>query len=313
MNTSRLRFFYLTTLLCFSVHAACGDSDAGADAGTDDASSMDAAGATGTASAADLDSGETADAGTASAASTAGGSDADGSSGPVPETTGETAMLVDLGSAGDFLILAKSGISTVPPSMLVGDLGISPADGTYLTGFSLTADASGEFSTSAQVTGQIYAANDAPPTPTEMTTAIGDMELAFDDAAGRPADVTELGAGAIGGMTLEPATYAWGTGLSIATDVTLDGSATDVWIFQVAGDLVMESGTSVILSGGAVPEHVYWQVAGLVDLGTTAHLDGVVLTRTAITLRTGASVNGRLLAQTAVDIDQSTIVQPAGS
>jgi hypothetical protein len=226
-------------------------------------------------------------------------------------TPGGMATPVDLGMAGDFAILAKSGISTVPTSAITGDIGVSPADATYITGFSLTIDASNEFSISAQVTGSVYSADYAPPTPSNMTTAVADMETAFTDAAGRAPDVTELGAGDISGLTLEPGVYRWGTGLSIATDVTLDGDSTDVWIFQVAEDLTVASAANVVLSGGALPSNVFWQVSGGVDLGTTAHLEGVVLTQTAVTLRTGASVNGRLLAQTAVDIDASTVVEPA--
>jgi hypothetical protein len=83
-----------------------------------------------------------------------------------------------------------------------------------------------------------------------------------------------------------------------------------VWIFQVARDLTVSSGTRVDLTGGALARNVFWQVAGSVELGTTAHLEGVVLSQTAITLRTGASIHGRMLAQTAVDIDGSTVVQP---
>jgi hypothetical protein len=217
---------------------------------------------------------------------------------------------VNLGTAGGFAILAKSGISTVPASVVTGNLGVSPAAATYITGFSLIADATNAFSTSPQVTGKVYAADYAVPTPSNLTTAIGDMGLAFTDAAGRAPGVTELGAGNVGGMNLAPGVYKWGTGLLIPSDVTLTGLATDVWIFQIAQDLTLGSGVRVSLAGGALPRNVFWQVAGLVDLGTTAHLEGVVLSQTAITLRTGASVNGRLLAQTAVAIDASTVTEP---
>ncbi|MFV8754798.1 ice-binding family protein [Nannocystaceae bacterium ST9] len=153
-----------------------------------------------------------------------------------------------------------------------------------------------------------------PPgeTPSPTGVRVGAVQLAFTDAAGRAADVTELGAGNIGGMTLEPGVYAWGTGLLIPTDLALEGSETDVWIFQIAGDLTLGSGVQVMLNGGALPENVFWQVAGLVEFGTTAHAEGVVLSQTAITLRTGASIDGRLFAQTAVDLDASTVVAPAG-
>ena len=218
---------------------------------------------------------------------------------------------VNLRSAGDFVILAKSGISTVPPAAITGDLGVSPAAASYITGFGLTADSTTAFSTSPQVTGKVYAANYASPTPSKLTTAVGDMELAFTDAAGRAPDVVELGAGNIGGMTLAPGVFKWGTGLLIPTNVTLNGDANAVWIFQVAQDLTMSSAASILLTGGALPNNVFWQVAGSVKLDTTAHLAGVVLTHTSVTLRTGASIQGRLPAQTAVSLDGSTVVQPA--
>jgi hypothetical protein len=145
-------------------------------------------------------------------------------------------------------------------------------------------------------------------TPDNLTTAVIDMELAFTDAAGRPPDVTELGGGDIGGMTLAPSTYQWTTGLLIPTDVTLSGSETDIWIFQVAQDLVMSSATSVILTGGALASNIFWQFSGVVAVGTTAHFEGNILSQTDITLGTGASINGRLLAQTAVNLDSNMIV-----
>jgi hypothetical protein len=218
---------------------------------------------------------------------------------------------VKLGSAAGFVILAKSGISTVPPATITGNLGVSPAAASYITGFGLTADSTNLFSVSPQITGKVYAANYASPTPSNMTTAISDMELAFTDAAGRAPDVVELGAGNIGGMTITPGVYKWGTGLLIPTSVTLAGDANAVWIFQIAQGLTVSSAASILLTGGALPKNVFWQVAGSVNLDTTAHLEGIVLTQTSITLRTGASIRGRLLAQTAVSLDGSTVVQPA--
>jgi hypothetical protein len=140
------------------------------------------------------------------------------------------------------------------------------------------------------------------------------MQLAFTDAKGRAAGVTELGAGSIGGRTLTPGVYKWGTGLLIPTDVTLNGNASAVWIFQIAQDLTVSNGARVILAGGALPKNIFWQVEGGAGaiVGTTAHLEGVVMTYTAATLGTGATINGRLLAQTAVNLDgTNTVVQPA--
>jgi hypothetical protein len=136
------------------------------------------------------------------------------------------------------------------------------------------------------------------------------MELAFTDAAGRAPNFTELGAGNIGGMTLNPGVYKWSSAVLIPTSVTLAGSATSVWIFQIAQTLTVSSATSIVLTGGALAQNVFWQVSEGVDLGTTAHFEGVVLTQTAATLETGASINGRLLAQTAVSIAGSTVIAP---
>jgi len=138
-----------------------------------------------------------------------------------------------------------------------------------------------------------------------------DMGTAYADAEGRTPDYNEVGAGNIGGMTLPPATYKWTTGVSILTDVTLNGGANDVWIFQIAQGITQASAAQVILTGGALPKNVFWQAAGVVALGTTAHMEGIVLSKTAITLATGATVNGRLLAQTAVTLQKNTVTQPA--
>jgi hypothetical protein len=218
---------------------------------------------------------------------------------------------VDLRTASNFAILAMSGIATVPTSNITGDIGISPMAATGLTGFSPTIDSSGVFATSSQVIGKVYAADYTPPSPSNLTTAISDMQLAFTDAAGRAPGVTELGAGNIGGMTLSAGVYAWSTGLDIPTNVTLSGSGTDVWIFQIAQDLTLSSATQVVLAGGATAKNVYWQVSGAATLGTTSQLEGTILSQTSITLGTGATVDGRLLAQTAVSIDSSVVVEPS--
>lgn len=219
---------------------------------------------------------------------------------------------VDLGLAGNYAILAKSGISTVPSSVVTGDMGVSPIDSTAVTGFSLVLDSTGTFSTSSQVVGKVYAPDYMDPTPSNLTTAVSNMEAAFTDAAGRTIpDFAELGTGDIGGMTLAPGLYKWSTGVSIPTSVTLNGGANDVWIFQIAQGITQASATQVILTGGALAKNIFWQAAGVVSLGTTAHMEGIVLSQTSITLATGATVNGRLLAQTAVTLDSSTVTQPA--
>jgi hypothetical protein len=218
---------------------------------------------------------------------------------------------VVLGGAGNYVILAKSGISTTGVTAVTGDLGLSPAAAGSITGFGLVADSTNVFSTSAQVTGNVYASNYAVPTPGNLTTAVNNMLTAYTDAAGRAPDYSELGAGNIGGMTLPPATYKWNTGVTIPMDVTLNGGPNDVWIFQVAQGITQASAAQVILTGGALAKNVFWQSAGVVALGTTAHMEGVILAQTAITLNTGASANSRLLAQTAVTLNSNAVTQPA--
>lgn len=219
---------------------------------------------------------------------------------------------VSLGTAGNFVILAKSGIDTVPTSALTGDIGVSPIDGTALTGFSLTMDSTNTFATSSQITGSAFAADYTSPTPSNLTTAVGNMEAAFTDAAGRPTpDFTELASGDLSGLTLVPGLYKWGTGVMISSDVTLSGGPDDVWIFQISGDFTIAADAQVILAGGAHPSNIFWQAFGAVALNTTSHLEGIVLSLTEITLATGASVNGRLLSQTAVTLDASTVTQPS--
>ena len=227
-------------------------------------------------------------------------------------TTGGTStalQAVNLGTANNYLILAKTAITNIATSDLTGDLGLSPAATSYITGFALT-NATG-YATSSQVTGNIYAADMVSPTPVNLTTAVNNMVTAYNDAAGRPSpDFSALGTGNIGGKTLVPGLYKWTNNVTIPADVTISGSATDVWIFQIAGNLTMSSAKNIILSGGASAKNIFWQVAGTVSLGTTAHFEGIILSMTAITFQTGASMNGMALAQTAVILDKNTITKP---
>ncbi|MDO8481684.1 MAG: ice-binding family protein [bacterium] len=220
---------------------------------------------------------------------------------------------VDLGSAGNFTILSKTGISTTGATLITGNIAVSPAAASYITGFALILPAASAFSTSARVTGKVYASDYANPTPANLTTAISDMQTAYTDGSGRASNVTELGAGNIGGLTLAPGVYKWGTGVTIPTDVTLSGGANDVWIFQIAQNLNISSATQVILRGGASADNVFWVVAGQTTIGTTAVFNGNILDQTAIVLNTGATLNGRALAQTAVTLDSNIVTVPASS
>lgn len=213
---------------------------------------------------------------------------------------------VSLGSSGTFAILSKTGITDVYASAITGDVGTSPITGAAL------------HLTCGEVTGNVYVVDAAGPLPcaindaTKLTTAVGDMQTAYSDAEGRVLpDVNELGAGEIGGLTLVPGLYKWGTDLLVSTDVTLSGGPNDVWIFQVAGQLKQASATRVTLAGGALPKNIFWQIADSASIGTTAHFEGILMGKTLAAVNTGASVNGRLMAQTAVTLQMNAITQPA--
>jgi hypothetical protein len=222
------------------------------------------------------------------------------------DDTGRGPVPVDLGASGKFAILSQTGITDVYASAIVGDVGTSPITGAAL------------LLSCGEVSGTIHTVDAAGPLPCAVTDAnfltgaVGDMGFAYDDAAGRLyPDATELGAGEIGGLTLGPGLYKWGTSVLITTDVTLSGGPNDVWIFQIAGTLNQGNATRVTLAGGARAKNIFWQVAGSVTVGTTAHMEGIVLGKTLIAVNTGATVNGRLLAQTAVTLQMNAVTQPA--
>jgi len=212
---------------------------------------------------------------------------------------------VDLGVAGEFVILSKSGITNVYKSSVVGDVGTSP-----ITGAALLLKCN-------EVTGTIYTVDAAGPLPCRVTnatrlgTAVLDMQAAYTDAAGRSKpDFLNLGAGNIGGLTLTPGLYTWTSALVIPTDITISGSSTDIFILQVAGTINMSSAVGITLKGGAQANNIFWVASGAVTLGTTSHFEGNILSKTGINMQTGASINGRMLAQTAVTLQKNSIVMP---
>jgi hypothetical protein len=212
---------------------------------------------------------------------------------------------VDLGLAGEFVILSKSGITNVYKSSITGDIGTSPITGAAIG------------LTCAEVAGNIFTVDAAGPLPcattnaTRLTTSVGDMQTAYTDAAGRSnPDFVNLGAGNIGGATLTPGLYTWTSALIIPTDLAITGGPNDVFIFQIAGTLNVASAVNITLAGGAQAKNIYWQTAGAVTLGTTSHFEGNILGATGINLQTGATINGRLLAQTAVTLQMNSVTLP---
>ena len=213
--------------------------------------------------------------------------------------------VVNLGVAGEFAILSKSGITNVYKSAVTGDIGSSPISGAAI------------LVSCPEVVGNIYTVDAAGPLPcritnaSRLTTSIKNMQTAYTDAAGRSKpNFLNLGAGNIGGKTLTAGLYKFTSAVVIPTDITISGSSTDVWIFQVAGTLKMSSAVRITLAGGALAKNIFWQTSGAVTLGSSSHFEGIILSQTAINLQTGATINGRLLAQTAVTLQMNSVTQP---
>lgn len=241
----------------------------------------------------------------------------------------------NLGAAGGYVILAKSGVSTIPSSAVTGNIGLSPAAKTFLTGWSQADDVTNTFATAPQVAapGRLFAANNTGGTTSvDLGTAVLNMEGAYTAAAGKATAGGGLPAGGpqecpgVGAMSdvnnalapggsfpvtgLPAGVYTCAVNVTIPGNLTLNGSATDVWVFKITGKLTQANATLVTLTGGALPKNVFWQVSGVVTIGTTARMQGVILAQTNIAVQTGATIKGRLLAQTAVTLDQATVTVP---
>ncbi|MDO8262716.1 MAG: ice-binding family protein [Gallionella sp.] len=234
-----------------------------------------------------------------------------------PGTVCTGASCVNLGTAGNYAILANTGIHTdANPSVITGNIATGPGvTSTAITGFALNLPAASPYSTSTQVSGKVYAYDYALPTPTEVNTASLDMGTAYTAAAGMATAGGGLvtacpGVGDLSGLTIAPGVYTCGVDILINTDVTLSGNATDVWVFKTTGTLAQAAATNVVLGGTALPQNVFWQVAGAVTVGSTANFKGIILGQTAVAFGNASSINGRVLAQTAVTLDATTVTQP---
>jgi hypothetical protein len=239
--------------------------------------------------------------------------------------------VVNLGPAGDYVILAKSGISSIAPSVVTGDIAVSPIAATAMTGFLLTLDSAGQSATSEQIEGFAYAASYGGATATALTAAVGAMGTAYTDAAGRPNENAlrkNIGSGALGGDgenglnggAEEPLTagvYTFGSDVTINEDIYFQGTNPgnnddpDIFIIQMGGNLKQVANTTVSLTDGALAENIFWQVAGNVEVQIGAEMKGILLVKTDVLFKTGSSLNGgRVLSQTACNLQEATITQP---
>jgi hypothetical protein len=236
-----------------------------------------------------------------------------GFAGPNAALAFASPLPVNLLSTSNYVILSETGITDANLSTITGNIGSYPITGAAV------------LVTCPEVTGTIYSSDAAGPLPCRVTngptlnTAVNDMvNTVYGDAAGRAPDATGLGAGIIGGMTFAPGVYKWSTDVTIPTSITLSGGPDDVWIFQIAGNLSIASagsvvsGIKVLLSGGAQPSNIFWQVGGGTGatLGTYSTFNGNILSAKQIIIQHGAVLNGRALAQTQVTLDANTVSVP---
>ncbi len=205
---------------------------------------------------------------------------------------------VDLGAAAPFTILAGAAITTTGGGIIFGDVGASPITGNAIK---LTAE---------QVNGKIYTVDATGPAGSTvdegyLTTAKGAMMAAYNDAAGRtpiPSGTflnpgIQGNPGEMGGMTLVPGLYKFTSSAHITGgDLTLAGGPDDVWIFQIASDLQVGTNAKVILTGGALPRNIFWQVGSSAVIETFAVFKGIILAEQSITMKTSSTMEGKALA-----------------
>jgi hypothetical protein len=242
----------------------------------------------------------------------------------IPVIEDEKVDPVPLGTARNYAILAKTGISTVPTSVITGHIAVSPASSTAMTGFSFTLGSDGQFSRTTQVVGdsnqvvgdpnQAYAPDvGGGMYESALTQAVLDMEDAYNDAVSRVQDDAariNLATGLLDGVTLTPGVYTFTTGVTLTGDISFDGNNEDVFIIQMAGNLVQASGKRVILKNGVLAKNIFWQVAGTVSVMAGAHMEGVLLGKTSVTFVSGSTLNGRVMSQTACILQVATITAP---
>lgn len=210
-------------------------------------------------------------------------------------TTGACSQApVVLGAASSFVVLGGSTVTSTGLTAIVGDVGVSP--GTAITGFP-----------PGTIVGSLHAGD---PTAAQ---GIADLTTAYNDAAGRTLCPVTV-AGNLGGQTLAPGLYKSTASLAVSSgDLTLDaqGDGAAIFVFQMASTLTTTAGRQVILTNGAKAANVYWQVGTSATLGTTSVFQGTIMADQAITLDTGATLNGRALARiAAVNLDGNSIVKP---
>ena len=209
-----------------------------------------------------------------------------------PVAFAATPSSVQLGTVNTFAVLAGSAVTNTGPSVISGDLGLSP--GSAISGFPPGLVNAGTVHATDGVAAQAQA----------------DLTTAYNDAAGRSSTATI--SADLAGSTLTPGVYTAATSLGLSGALTLNaqGNPDAVFIFQAGTSLTVGSGAIVTLIGGAQACNVFWQVGSSATIGSGAAFVGNIMALTSISMVTGATLNGRALARNgAVTLDTNTITR----
>jgi hypothetical protein len=202
-------------------------------------------------------------------------------------------IVIDLGNAASFAVLAGSTVTNTGPTVIGGNLGVSP--GSAITGFPPGLVNGG---------GTIHAADAV------AADARTSLLIAYNFAAGEPFNSNLTGQD-LGGLTLTPGVYFFGSSAQLTGTLTLNaqGDPNAVFIFRIGSTLTTASNSSVVFTNGGVGNNLFWQVGSSATLGTTTAFTGNILALTSITLNTGANINcGRALAiNGAVTLDTNNV------
>ena len=225
--------------------------------------------------------------------------------------------LPPLASCSNFAILASAAITNIPTSSITGDIGLTPDTGSNISGFSVPA-------TCPEVTGNVYTVDASGPAcavidPVLLTNAKTDAGVAFINATNAVRGTPQAVSGNLNGLTLYPGLYESGSSLEISPGGFLyldaQGDVDAVFIIRSATTITTEATSEVVLTNGAKAANVYWTAGSAVTLGVNSIMKGTLLAGTAISLQTGANLEGRALNQgaaaAAVTLDSCTITVPS--
>lgn len=224
---------------------------------------------------------------------------------------------LNFGSTGRFAVLSRNGIVHTGDSEINGDIGISPGASTDISGFDLTVDSTGDFSTATGVNGNIYASDYSGGTPDMLVQAEEDIITAYDNSMDTTRGTANELNGDLNGQTLTPGLYE-GEALELSENgvLTLDaeGNSDAVFLFRSTSTLATGSGSEVMLTGDAQPQNVYWVAETDVSLGENSINSGTYISGGDIDMLSGSDLNGRLMLQgengNAVNLNGNTITVP---